>query len=323
MHVGRRAALAAAALAVTAPARAQAWPERPVRILVPFAAGGNTDSLARVTAELLSEAIPGASFIVENRTGAGGLIALEALVRAPADGHTLMMASVSTLSVSPVAAAQPPRFDVLSDIQPIVNIGTNPFVLMTHRSVPAADLAQCLAWMRAQSGRFAFASGGVGAMGHLSMELLLRALNVTAEHVPYRGGAPAIADVIAGNVPVLFANISEALPHQRNQAVRLHGVSSAQRHAQLPQVPAIAEELPGFDMITWNGLIGPAGLPRAVAERLHGLVSAAMQRPAAQARFVALGNDISGEGPDAFRARIAADVARWRDVVRAIGLRAE
>jgi tripartite-type tricarboxylate transporter receptor subunit TctC len=323
MGFGRRAALAAIGMAAAGTARAQAWPERPVRILVPFAAGGNTDSLARVTAEILGEAIPGSSFIVENRTGAGGLIALEALVRAAPDGHTIMMASVSTVSVSPAAAVQPPRFDVLTDIQPIVNIGTNPFVLMTHRSVPATDLAQCLAWMRANSGRFAFASGGVGAMGHLSMELLLRALNVTAQHVPYRGGAPAIADVIAGNVPVLFANLSEALPHQQNAAVRLHGVSSARRHAQLPNVPAIAEALPGFEMITWNGLIGPAAMPRGVAERIHGIVAAAMPRPAVQARFVALGNDTSGEGPDAFRARIAADVARWREVVRAIGLRAE
>ncbi|WP_237213694.1 Bug family tripartite tricarboxylate transporter substrate binding protein [Falsiroseomonas oryziterrae] len=318
----RRAVLAAPALlALPRSAAAQAWPERPVRVLVPFAAGGNTDQLARLTAEILTEGIPGGAFVVENRTGAGGLLALEALVRAPADGHTLMMASLSTLAISPFAAAQRPRFDPIGDIQPIVNLGTNPFVLYAHRSVDAADAAGLLAWMRARSGRFAFASGGVGSMGHLSMVLLLQRLGVEAEHVAYRGGAPALLDVIAGNVPVSFANLSEILPHRQNPAIRIHAISSRTRNAQAPEIPPLADALPDFETLTWNGLIGPAGLPAPIVARLHRIVADALQRPAVQARLAALGNDPLGEGPEAYARRLRADAALWQEVIRVANLR--
>lgn len=318
-----RRALLAASLALPASARAQAWPERPVRILVPFAAGGNTDSLARLTAELLAEGIPGASFVVENRTGAGGMIALEALVRAPADGHVLMVASLSTLTIAPAAAAQPPRFDPVGDVQPIVNLGTNPFVLISHRSVEAADTAALVAWMRARSGRFAFASGGVGSLQHLSMALLLQRIGVQAEHVPYRGGAPALLDVIAGNVPVSFANLSEIMPHRQNPAIRIHGISQRTRNPKAPEIPPIAEVVPDFETLTWNGLIGPKGLPPGLAARLHGIVAEGLKRPAALARLATLGADPLGEGPEAFGARIRADARLWGEVVRAAGVRLE
>ncbi|OYW21154.1 MAG: hypothetical protein B7Z52_01255 [Burkholderiales bacterium 12-64-5] len=282
-------------LAAPTALRAQpAWPERPVRILVPFAPGGNTDALARLTADLLQAEIPGASFVVENRTGAGGLIAAEAMVRAPADGHTLMMVAVAVLAVAPVAMAQPPRFDPVADVTPIVNLGTNPFVLMAHSSVAATDLAGLIAWMRARNGAFPYASGGVGSFQHLSMALFLQRIGVQAEHVPYRGGAPALADLIAGNAPVMFANLSE---------------------------PAIAEALPGFETITWNGLMGPKGLPPAIATRIHGIIAAALARPAVQARMAQIGADPLGEGPEPFAARLRADVARWGDVVRSAGIR--
>ncbi len=321
MH--RRALLAApAALALSCPVRAQApWPERPVRILVPFAPGGNTDGLARLSAELLQEALPGASFVVENRTGAGGLLAADALVRSPPDGHVLMMVAVAVLAVAPVAMAQPPRFDPVTDVTPIVNLGTNPFVLMSHRSVEATDLASMIAWMRARSGRFAYASGGVGSFQHLSMELLLQRIGVQAEHVPYRGGAPALADVIAGNAPLMFANLSEAVPHAQGGAVRLHGVSSLEPSPQLPGVPTIASLVPGYETITWNGLMGPKGMPPALVARIHGIIAGALQRPAVQERMQRIGADPLGEGPEAFAARLRADVARWNEVVRVAGIR--
>jgi tripartite-type tricarboxylate transporter receptor subunit TctC len=321
----RRALLAAPALlGLPHGARAQAaWPERPVRILVPFAPGGNTDGLARLSADLLAEALPGATFVVENRTGAGGLLAAEQLVRAAPDGHTLMMVAVAVLAVAPAAMAQPPRFDPVTDVTPIVNLGTNPFVLMTHRSVEAPDLAALLDWMRARSGRFAYASGGVGSFQHLTMALLLQRLGVQAEHVPYRGGAPALADVIAGNAPLMFANLSEAVPHAQNPAVRIHGVSGAARSPQLPGVPAIAEQVPGFETITWNGLMGPRGLPPALAARIHGLIAEALRRPAVQERMARIGADPLGEGPAEFATRLRADVTRWNEVVRVAGIRLE
>jgi len=302
-------------------ARAQAaWPERPVRILVPFAAGGNTDALARLTAEILTEGVPGGSFVVENRTGAGGLLAADAMVRSAPDGHTLMMMAVAVLAVAPAAMAQRPRFDPVADVTPIVNLGTNPFVLMTHRSVDAVDLPAVIAWMRARSGRLAYASGGVGSFQHLTMALFLQRLGIEAEHVPYRGGAPALADVIAGNAPMMFANLSEAIPHVQNAAVRLHGVSSLMRHVSLPNVPAIAEALPGFETITWNGLMGPKGMPPALVERIHALVAAALTRPAVLARMAQIGADPLGEGPVPFAARLREDVERWGAVVRSAGI---
>jgi tripartite-type tricarboxylate transporter receptor subunit TctC len=320
--IRRRALLAAPALlALPQQARAQSWPERPVRILVPFAPGGNTDGLARLSADLLQEALPGSSFVVENRTGAGGLLAAEQMVRAAPDGHTLMMMPVAVLAVAPAAMAQPPRFDPVADVTPIVNLGTNPFVLMTHRSVEAADLAALLDWMKARSGGFVYASGGVGSFQHLSMALLLQRIGVRAEHVPYRGGAPALADVLAGNAPMMFANLSEAVPHAQNPAVRLHGVSGLQRSPQLPAVPAIAEQLPGFETITWNGLMGPKGLPEPIVARIAGVIGDALKRPDVRARMDRIGADPLGEGPEPFAARLRADVARWNEVVRVAGIR--
>lgn len=320
--IARRALLAATLLPAVG-AAAQGWPERPVRILVPYAPGGNTDAFARLAADILADAFPGPGFLVENRTGAGGLLAAEALVRAPPDGHTLMMVAVAVLAVAPAAAVQRPRFDPVADVTPIVNIGTNPFVLLAHRGVEANDLPSLIAWMRRRDGRFAFASGGVGSFQHLSMALLLARLGVTAEHVPYRGGAPALADVVAGNVPVMFANLSEAVPHAGNQAVRLFGVSGPGRAAALPGVPAIAEALPGFETLTWNGLMGPRGLPSGIVARVHGAVAAALQRPAVAARLRQIGAEPLGEGPAAFAARLRADVERWGEVARAAGVRVE
>jgi tripartite-type tricarboxylate transporter receptor subunit TctC len=317
----RRVLLAAPAILAASPLAAQSWPERPVRILVPFAPGGNTDALARLSADVLQEALPGSSFVVENRTGAGGLIAAEQLVRAAPDGHTLMMVAVAVLAVAPVAMAQPPRFDPVADVTPIVNLGSNPFVLISHRSVEATDLAGVIAWMRARNGNFAYASGGVGSFQHLSMALLLQRIGVQATHVPYRGGAPALADVLAGNAPLMFANLSEIVPHTQNPAVRIHGVSGLQPSPELPGVPAIASVLSGFETVTWNGLMGPKGLPAPIAARIHGIVAAALQRPAVKERMARIGADPLGEGPEPFAARLRADVARWNEVVRVAGIR--
>jgi tripartite-type tricarboxylate transporter receptor subunit TctC len=192
---------------------------------------------------------------------------------------------------------------------------------MAHRSLEVADLPQAITWMRGRSGRFSYASGGVGSFQHLTMALFLSRLGVQAEHVPYRGGAPALADLLAGNVPWLFANLSEAIPHAQNPAVRILGVSGPERSAALPGIPAIAEALPGFETLTWNGLMGPAGLPQPVVARIHGSIAEALTRPAVQARLRALGADPLGEGPEPFATRLRTDVERWGEVVRSANIR--
>jgi tripartite-type tricarboxylate transporter receptor subunit TctC len=231
-----------------------------------------------------------------------------------------MMASMSTLAVAPAAARPRPRFDARTDIAPIVNMGTSPFVLGAHRAVPASDAASLIAWMRANSGRFAYASGGVGSTGHLTAELFLRAIGATADHVAYRAGAPALADVIAGVVPVIFASLAEAIRFQGDAQLRLIGITSPARDPQLPGVLPLGELVPGFESVTWNGLIGPAGLPAPVTLRIHAILVAAMARPAFAQRLRLLGADPSGEGPEAFARRIAADAARWGSLVREDGI---
>ncbi len=315
MRFGRRGVLGAGLLA--SPAWAQAgWPARPIRIVVPFAAGGNTDAIARLTAEMLTEALPG-QVIVENRAGAGGLIAGEAVARAAPDGYTLLMAAVAVLAVAPAAASGPPRFDPVADFTPVALLATNPFVLVVHRSVPARSLAEFVALGRAQAGRTAYASGGVGSMGHLTTLLFQQAAGFEATHVPYRGGGPAMTDVLAGQVPSYFANLSEALPHARSPEVRLLAVSGPARAPQLPDVPTVAEQgFPGFATITWNGLVGPARLPAEVVARVNAAVAQRAALPAVRERFLAIGVELAPESPAAFGARIAEDVASYRRLIR-------
>ncbi|WP_431284118.1 Bug family tripartite tricarboxylate transporter substrate binding protein [Humitalea sp. 24SJ18S-53] len=315
---GRRGLVAAGLLAAPAVAWGQAapWPSRPIRIVVPFAAGGNTDAIARLTAEMLSEVL-GVPAVVENRAGAGGLIAAEAVSRAAPDGYTLLMAAVAVLAVAPAAASGPPRFDPVADFTPIALLATNPFVLVVHRSVPATTLAEYVALGRGQSGRVAYATGGVGSMGHLTTLLFLERAGFEATHVPYRGGGPAMTDVLAGQVPSYFANLSEALPHARNPDVRLLAVSGATRAPQLPDVPTVAEQgFAGFSTITWNGLVGPARMPPEAVARINAAVAQRAADPRVQARFLAIGVELAPTTPAAFGQNIAEDVATYRTLIR-------
>lgn len=324
MH--RRALLAApAALALPCLARAQApWPERPVRILVPFAPGGNTDGLARLSAELLQEALPGASFVVENRTGAGGLLAADALVRSPPDGHVLMMVAVAVLAVAPVAMAQPPRFDPVTDVTPIVNLGTNPFVLMSHRSVEATDLASMIAWMRARSGRFAYASGGVGSFQHLSMELLLQRIGVQAEHVPYRGGAPALLSLVANESNLTMAGSTQSMNYVVNGQMRGIAVTGPRRFANLPDLPTFRElGWPEPDAGTWQGLLVQGQTPPAMVARLEREIAAVLNEPAIKARIGEIGGEVQADGAESFRRRLVAQTESYGEIIRANNVRLE
>ncbi len=318
-HFGRRGLMAAGLLAAPPAALAQpgaTWPTRPIRIVVPFAAGGNTDAIARLTAEMLGEVL-GVPAIVENRAGAGGLIAAEAVARAAPDGTTLLMAAVAVLAVAPAAASGPPRFDPIADFTPVALLATNPFVLTVHRSVPATTLAEFVALGRAQAGRAVYATGGVGSMGHLTTLLFLQRAGFEATHVPYRGGGPAMTDVLAGQVPSYFANLSEALPHARNPDVRLLAVSGATRAPQLPDVPTVAEQgFAGFATITWNGLVGPARLPPEIVARINAAVAQRAADPRVQARFLAIGVELAPTTPAAFGQNIAEDVATYRALIR-------
>jgi tripartite-type tricarboxylate transporter receptor subunit TctC len=315
-----QALAAAAALALTPPAAAQEWPQKPVRIVVPFAAGGNTDTIARIVAERLAAAF-GQQFLVENRVGAGGAIAAESVAKAPPDGYTLMVAAVAQIAIVPFI--QKVGYDPAKDFAPISNIGTNPFVLGIHVSLPVKTLTEFVDYARANPGKLNYASGGNGSIGHLSGALFASRAGLDMTHVPYKGGAPAVADLVAGQVHMYFGNASELIQHSRGGRIRLLGVSSDRRAAQLPDVPAIAETYAGFRTITWNALFAPAGTPRPIIDRIAAEVQKAVRDPAVAERLAKIGVDPLGSTPAELAATMQADIAQWRTVIQAANIRAE
>lgn len=311
---------AAAACAAAFPALAQEWPQRPVKIIVPFPPGGNTDTIARIIAERLS-AVFGQQFVVENRVGAGGAIAADFVAKSPPDGYTLFLSAVSQMAIVPFI--QKVSYDPARDFAPVSNVGTNPFVLGIHVSVPGNTVAEFVDYARANPGKLNYASGGNGSIGHLSGALFATRAGLDMAHIPYKGGGPAVADLVAGQVHMYFGNASELIQHSRSGKIKLLGVSSEQRAPQLPDVPAIAESYPGFRTLTWNGLLAPAGTPRAIVDRLSAEVQKAVRDPAVAERLNKIGVDPVGSTPEAFAKTIEADTAQWRGVIKAANIRNE
>jgi tripartite-type tricarboxylate transporter receptor subunit TctC len=308
-----------AMLAPTGTLRAQDWPQRPVRVLVPYAAGGNSDSLARLTAHRLSEAF-GQTFVVENRVGGNGALAGEAVARATPDGSMLLWAVQPALTIMPAMTKAP--FDTQKDFAPISVVGTNPFVLVVNKDVPVKTLAEFVTWVRSQQARLSYAEGSVGSLTHLSMALFLKRAGLEMTNVSYRGNAPALTDVIAGHLPTMFSNLSDALPHAQNGAIRMLAVSSEQRVPQVPDVPTVSESgYPGYKAVTWNGLMAPAATPKAVVDKVAAELSKATKEPAFVEKLARLGADPSGITPEQFAALVASDMRLWAEAVALAGVK--
>jgi tripartite-type tricarboxylate transporter receptor subunit TctC len=314
--------LALVACVCWATAQAQSsWPQKPIRIVVPFAPGGNTDSIARVMAERFTQSL-GQPVVIDNKVGAGGAIAAEFVAKAPADGYTLMMAAMPVMAVLPVINKT--NFDPLRDFVPISNIGSNPFVMGIHKSVPATNLPEFVAYMRKNPGKFNYASGGSGSVSHLSAALFVKRADLDMTHISYKGGAPAVTDLLGGNVQMYFGNFSELYPHVSGGNIRIIGVSSEKRAAQLPQVATIAESgFPGFKTVTWNGLMAPAGTPPAVVARLADAVREALAFEGTQSKFQQMGVDPIGSSPREFADTLRADIAVWSEAAKAANLKME
>jgi tripartite-type tricarboxylate transporter receptor subunit TctC len=313
------AVLAAALLLGTSLATAQEWPHRPVKVIVPFAAGGNTDVQARIVCERLS-AIFGQQFVIENRVGAAGGVAAEYVAHAPADGYTLFFAP-TPIEVLPLI--QKVNYDPARDFVPISMVGTNPFVLGVHVSVPADTLQDFVKYVREHQGLLNFASGGTGSIGHLSAALFLARAGLQMTHIPYRGGGPAVQDLVAGQVHMYFGNASELLQHAKSGKIKLLAVSSEKRAPQLPDVPAVAEFYKGFRTITWNGLLAPAGTPKPVVDALAREVAKIVREPDIADRLTKIGVDPVGNTPAQFAAYIRSDAPLWRDAVKAADIKPE
>ena len=299
----------------------QPWPQRPVTVIVPFAAGGSTDAIARTMTQWLGDNLH-QQFVVENRAGAGGAIAAELAARAPADGYTLFVASLPQIAIVP--AVSKTRYDPVKDFAPISVIGTNPFVLAVNKDVPVRTISEFVAYVRAQPQPPSYASAGIGSLTHLSMALFLKRAGIDMVHVPYKGGAPAMSDVVAGHVPAIFSNLSDALPQAAAGNISLIGVSSEKRAPQIPDVPTVAEQgYPNFRTLTWNGLMAPAGTPPQIVGQLAGEVERAAKTPAFAEQLNRLGVDAFGNTPAEFATLIAADIPLWAEAVKIAGVKQE
>ena len=310
--------IAMLAIVAASAAHAQSWPQRPVRILVPYAPGGNSDGIARILAQRLSERL-GQAFVVENRVGANGAIAADAVKRSEPDGYTLMWAVTPPMAVTPSMTKV--AYDPVKDFAPISIVGSNAFVLLVNKDFPPKTIAEFAAYVRAQKETMAYAEGSAGSLTHLAMAVFLKRAGLDMTNVSYRGNAPALTDVIAGHLQVMFSNVSDALPQAQAGAVRLLAVSSAQRAPQIPDVPTVAESgYPGFNVLTWNGLVAPAGTPKPVVDLLAKEIAAAVKDPKFIERLETYGVDPVGNTPDEFARTIATDVALWSDAVKMTGL---
>jgi len=313
------AALACAIACIGTQTQAQSWPQRPVRIIAPYAAGGNSDVITRLTAQRLTEAF-GQTFVVENRIGGNGTIACETVARAPADGYTLLWGVTPPITINP--AMTKVSYDPIKDFAPISAVAVNGFVLVVNKDFPPKSVAEFISYVRAQPTKLAYAEGSAGSVTHLVMALFLKRAGLAMTNVSYRGNAPALTDVVAGHLPTMFSNISDAVPQAANGAIRLLAVSSAQRSPEIPNVPTVAESgFPGFNVLTWNGLMAPAGTPKEIVDKIAAEIARAVKDPQFVARLDQMGADPLGNSPEEFRTMIATDTALWADTVHSLGLK--
>jgi len=317
--VGMRAALLVLMLAAP-PLWAQPYPSKPLRLIVPFSPGGGTDFIARLVGQRLSEAL-GQAVVVENRPGAGSAIGTEIALRSAPDGYTLLEISPS-YTINP--SLQPVKFDPLNDYTPVVLIGKGPFVVVAHPSLPARNPRQLIALAKAKPGDIIYGSSGQGTIVHLSTELFLYMAGVKMSHVPYKGGGPALIDVMAGHVQLVFSPPQTGLPHVKAGRVRAIGMTSAKRIPTEPDIPALAEAVPGYEATNWHAMIGPKGMPPAVVERLNGEVRKILSQSDVEKTLHSSGVFPDGGGtPEQLRELIRKDFEQWRKVIAQAGVKAE
>jgi tripartite-type tricarboxylate transporter receptor subunit TctC len=301
------------------PAGAQAqWPQKPIKVVVPFPPGGVTDSIARITADWLTQRL-GQPVIAENRPGASGAIAADAVARAEPDGYTLLSAATPQLAIVP--HVQKINYDPIKDFAPVSIVGTNPFALGCNHKIPAASLKELVDYARARPGELSYASPGSGSVGHLTMALFLARAGLKMEAVLYKGGGPAIADVIAGHVPCYFGNLNEIIPHAGGK-LNVFAVSGDKRAPQLPQVPTVAEQgYPGFRTVTWNGYVAPAATPKDIVERIAREIAAGCKDAGFAGRLNKIGVDPVCSTPAEFEKAVREDLQIWKEAVQAAGIK--
>ena len=310
------------AMLLAAGARAQDWPAKPVRIVVPFSPGGVADNSARVVAEPLAQRL-GQPVLVENRPGASGNIGTAQVAQAAADGYTLLLGFDGTMVINPHVFAKIP-FDTLKDFAPVTKLGDATLVLVAHPSVAAKNLAEFIALARTTPRSWPYGTSGTGGTPHLAGELLVQRTQLRLEHVPYKGGGQAITDVVGGQIPLVFTAIATAQQYVRAGRLTALAVPGARRSSALPEVPTFQESgLEGFDVSSWTGIFAPASTPPPVVARLQKELAAVLHSSFVKERYAVLGIEPVGNAPGEFAAQVRADLARWEKVVKAANVRLE
>jgi len=301
---------------------AQNYPSKPIRMICPFAPGGGTDFVARIVGKELNDAL-GQPLVIENRGGAGGAIGTELAARATPDGYTLLLGSAGPLAIQPGLSARLP-YDPLKDFAPVTLVSSMPYVLVVHPSLPVKSMQELLALARAKPGQLNFASPGNGTTTHLATELLKMLAKVDVVHVPYKGVAPALTDLLAGQVQFMSGDLSSVLPQVKAGRLRALAVTGAQRSSFVPELPTIAESgVPGYAASGWFGVLAPAATPRGIITRLNAVIVKGIRGAEAHQRLAALGGDVVANTPAEFAAYIRADLAKWSKLIKVIGLRPE
>lgn len=315
-------ALTLGAVLLATAAQAQTpWPTKPIKILVGYAAGGSTDVTARIIAQALSERL-GQPVIIENRPGAAGNIAAEAAAKADPDGYTLNMSTSSTFATNPSLYKTLP-FNVQTDFEPIALTAFIPNLLVVNPAVPANNVAELIAYLKANPDRVNFGSSGNGSSQHISAALFNALAGVQMAHISYRGGAPAVTDLLSGQVQVIFAPLVEVLQHVRAEKLRALGITTVKRSSLLPDVPTIAETLPGYEVRLWNGLLAPAKTPPDIIDRINRATTDALRSNEVKAKLAEQGSEPVGNSPAEFKAFIDAELVKWKRLVEISGASAQ
>ena len=317
-----RLVLMALAAAAAGSAFAQAgYPSKPVRLVVPSSAGGGTDIVARIIAPDLSKRL-GQQVVIDNRPGAGTMIGIEVAAKSPPDGYTLLM-GLSTLAINSALYKKVP-YDPQRDFAPITQAISSASIIVVHPSVPVKTLKELIAFARARPGQINYASAGTGTYPHMTMELFLSMAKLKMVHIPYKGTAPAMIDMVAGQVATMAATILTGMPQIRAGRLRPLGITSAARSPIVPDLPTVAEAgLPGYESVQWYGMLAPARTPRDIITRLHGEATRVLQQPEIKARFAGDGADPVGSSPEEFTRYIQSELTKWAKVARDAGIQQE
>ena len=298
---------------LSTPSMAQAYPSKPIKLIIPFPAGGATDIVGRVVAQQLGVEL-GQTVVVDNRAGAAGVIGSESDARAAPDGYTILLSTSSTHTIGPILNPKIP-YSPIKDFTPIMYLAASPQVVVVPLSSPAKTMPELIDYIKKNPGKLNFGSAGTGGIPHLSTERFLAMTGTKMTHVPYKGTALAMPDLMAGRLDLMFDSISVSLPHIRDGKVRALAVTSPKPSSVAPDIPALSQFVPGYESLTWFGVFGPAGLPPAIQDKLNQALNKAIQNPALLAQFAKLGFDAAGGTPAEFAKKMADETVMWRKVI--------